>query len=138
MNSPLYRDLLLAHSRAPHGAATIPPGGENASAVNSACGDTTRWQLRWHDGRLAAATHDTRGCALCVAAASMLADVLPGRSADELRAILDDALARLPRGDFPPDSPFAAFNGLPAYPARVACAALPFRAVRDALPAPPP
>jgi len=136
--SPLYREALLAHARQPVGAAKIPRGEESSRRVNAACGDEVRWLVAFApDGTLSSAVHDTLGCAVCTASASILAGKAPGLAPGAVRALADDFSARLASGTFSGDDPaLAALNGLAAHPARLACALLPWESLLAALPSP--
>lgn len=133
--SPLYREALLAHARNPAGAAKIPRGEETSRRVNPACGDEVRWRVAFAPGgAIASAVHDTLGCAVCTASASLLAGRLPGLSPAAVRALAADFSARLESSSFPPDSPLSALNALAAHPARLPCALLPWQALLASLP----
>ncbi|MBR6022005.1 MAG: iron-sulfur cluster assembly scaffold protein [Kiritimatiellae bacterium] len=132
----LYRADLLDHAAHPRHAARIPPGEESSRLVNSACGDTVRWRLSFApDGAIASAVHDTQGCAICTAAASLLAERVPGLSPADARALLADLETRLRSATLPPEPPaLAALNALATRPARLPCALLPLQALLLALP----
>lgn len=105
-------------------------------AHNRFCGDTVIMWARLEDGLIAEVTFDGRGCAISLAAASMLTSVARGRSAAEiadLRQTFVDGLA--------PDGPalpkevgdLRALAGVRRFPSRVRCALLPFEALEEAL-----
>jgi SUF system NifU family Fe-S assembly protein len=132
MTDALYQEAIMAHARAPHHAGTLADADVRATVDNPLCGDRVTVELKLRDGKVDAIGHTVRGCALCQAAASMLADGAIGadRSAvsaarDAIRAMLRD-MAEPPAGRW---SAFAAF--LPARPARSRhdCVLLPFQAI---------
>ena len=77
------------------------------------------------------------GCSISQASASVLHELLTGRSADEASRI-HDAFVELmqSRGQVQPDEDVlgdaVAFAGVAKYPARVKCALLPWMAFKDA------
>jgi nitrogen fixation protein NifU and related proteins len=88
-------------------------------AYNPLCGDRVRIELEVHDDRVRSAAFTANACAICTAAASLLTERLTSRSlADAAGVTEEDMLAALAT-DLPP--------------ARVACATLPLRALREAL-----
>ena len=131
----LYQAILLAHAKNPHGAGVVPRGTEDAEAFKSACGDEIRVKLAWTpEGGLARLTYELHGCAVSAAAASLAAQRLEGKTPTEIEAMAAAFDARIGRAGFEDDwGDFRAFNGIERYPARIHCAQLVWRAVRQAL-----
>jgi len=133
--TPLYQAILLAHAKNPHGAGVVPRGTEDAEAFNSACGDEIRVKLAWTpEGGFARLTYELHGCAVSAASASLAAQRLEGKLPTEIAAMAAAFDARIGRAGFEDDwGDFRAFNGIERYPARIHCAQLVWRAVRQAL-----
>ena len=131
----IYQAALLAHAKNPHGACRVPRGTEDAEALNSACGDEIRVKLTWTpEGALAGLTHETHGCAVCQAAASLAVPRLVGKTAAEIAGLAAAFYSRLGQSGFEEAwGDFQMFNGLEKYPARLACARLIWQAVERAL-----
>jgi nitrogen fixation NifU-like protein len=133
--SDIYQAVLVAHAKQPYGAGGVPRGTEDGEASNSACGDEIRVKLAWTpEGTLARLVHEVHGCAVSLAAASMTARRLEGRTRAEITTMAAAFRSRLGRAGFEEAwGDFQAFNGIERFPARVACAALVWRAVESAL-----
>ncbi len=138
-SSGIYRDELLRHAKNPEGAAVIAPDDPDAvRKVNPACGDEVRLRLtKDAEGRILRVEHQTRGCAVCIASASMLAHEVKAQGgmlpADAL-ARCEEVTKRLATGDFSPaDGPLQALTPLSRYPARITCARLAWEAFAAAL-----
>lgn len=122
--SDMYTERLLDHVRHPRrkgllaaDAPASPPGQIlSAEEYNPLCGDRVTFQVRVLDGQVAEARFDGRGCALCLGAASILAEVVEGRALDELQAMDQDA--------------FLSELQSAVRPARLRCALLPWVAFR--------
>lgn len=133
----LYRDTVLAHSREPHGFGTLEHADRVARGDNPLCGDKLRVYLQIEAGRIAALRHETVGCAICLASASIMADALEGLGvADALQT--SDAVLRdfdRERRDQPVTGPgdMAALAGVRDYPSRIKCATLPWKTCASAL-----
>lgn len=137
MTEPIYTDLLLRHSRHPMGAIALSPDQAQSTLSNPVCGDEIRLRLIWDTatGRLLRFEHETRGCAVCRASASLAAQLLPGHTPDEIRQLADTFRTALTTDDFtalPPD--YRLFQNLRQYPSRLHCALLPWQALSPALP----
>lgn len=131
----IYQKVLLAHAKNPYGAGSVPPGAEDAEALNSGCGDEIRVQLVWTPGGgLERLVYEIHGCAVSTAAASMAARRLEGKTPDEIAATAAAFAVRLGRSGFEEEwGDFQAFNGIEKYPARRHCAMLVWQALEKAL-----
>lgn len=134
-HAALYRELVLAHGRAPRGAGALDPPCLRASAYNALCGDRVALTLRLDArGRIAELRHDSEGCLLCLASASLLSEAAPGLDAARART-LHARLHALVHGERGDDAlgDLAALAGVAAHPSRRRCALLPWEALREAL-----
>ena len=133
--SDLYQARLLAHAKNPYGAGRVPRGTEDAEALNPGCGDEIRVRIFWTpEGTVEKLVHELHGCAVSVAAASMVARRLEGRTRGEIRSLASAFASRLGRTGFEVEwGDFQAFNGIEKYPARIRCALLAWEAVAQAL-----
>jgi nitrogen fixation NifU-like protein len=134
----LYQELIIDHSKRPHGRGLRDPFNGDAHHVNPTCGDEIDVRVLVEDGMIVDVSHDGMGCSISQAAASVMYDLTFGRK-------IDDALARegafgelvKGRGHVEPDEDVLedgiAFAGVARYPARVKCALLPWMAFKDAL-----
>ncbi len=131
----IYQAALLAHAKNPHGAGAVPRGTEDAEALNAGCGDEIRVKLVWTpEGGLERLVYEIHGCAVSVAAASMAARRLEGKTPDEIAATAAAFAARLGQAGFEEEwGDFRAFNGIENYPARLHCALLVWQALEKAL-----
>lgn len=96
-----YSDILLDHYERPRNVGDLPEADTVSLVHNPACGDVVRLALRIEDGRIVEAKFRGEGCAAAVAAASMLTDLLAGRTLDEAHG-LDEATLERHLGGVPP------------------------------------
>jgi nitrogen fixation NifU-like protein len=136
----LYQELILEHSKRPHGAGLREPFEAEVHHVNPTCGDEVT--LRVHvDGErsvVSDVSYDALGCAISTASASVLHDLVVGRELDDVHRTYDAMHAMLTsRGADPGDEDVlgdgVALSGVSKYPARVKCALLGWMALQDAL-----
>jgi nitrogen fixation NifU-like protein len=132
--SDLYRDLVIAHNRAPRRFAPIAGATHTGRGANPMCGDDLGVRLHVADGRIVDLGFDGEGCAVCIAAASMLGEALAGAEVSRPE-VLRAAFARLLEGGEadPALGDLRALAGLRDHPARQRCAWLAFDAVASAL-----
>ena len=138
----LYQELILEHSKRPHGIGLREGFGAEVHHVNPTCGDEVT--LRVHvegsgaDAVLADVSYDALGCAISRASTSVLHDVVAGRPVSEVLATHTAMHAMLTsRGGDTGDEDVlgdgVALAGVSRYPARVKCALLGWMALTDAL-----
>ncbi|MFD7869812.1 Fe-S cluster assembly sulfur transfer protein SufU [Microbacterium sp. NPDC059771] len=135
----LYQELILDHSRTPHGYGLRDEIPAQSHQLNPTCGDEITLQVhRGDDGTIDAIAWEGHGCAISQASASLLAELAEGLSVAELEvriAAFRDAMRS--RGTIAPDEELlgdaAALGGVSKYVARVKCAMLAWVATEDAL-----
>ena len=141
----LYQEIILDHYRNPVGRGLREPFEAQVHHINPTCGDEIT--LRVHlDGAGDSATvldisYDSQGCSISQASASVMYELLVGRSVSEAMATQEaflelmqsatDAGAPEPDEDVLGDG--IAFSGVAKYPARVKCALLSWMAWKDAV-----
>jgi nitrogen fixation NifU-like protein len=138
----LYQELILEHSKRPHGVGLREPYAAESHQVNPTCGDevTLRVDL---DGTGREATvrdvsYDALGCSISVASTSVLADLVTGHTVEQARGANAAMRAMLTsrgadQGDEDVVGDGVALAGVAKYPARVKCALLGWTALTDAL-----
>jgi nitrogen fixation NifU-like protein len=134
----LYQQLIIEHSKRPHGEGLREPFGAEAHHVNPTCGDEITLRVALADERIADVSYDALGCSISRASASVLHDLVVGRSVEEVASVRDAVQHMLTsRGEDGGDEDVlgdaVAFAGVAKYPARVKCALLSWSALADAL-----
>ncbi|ATG54788.1 SUF system NifU family Fe-S cluster assembly protein [Brachybacterium ginsengisoli] len=144
MSSPLsslYTELVIEHDKRPLHAGLREPFGAEVHHVNPTCGDeiTLRLQLS-QDGteRIEDVSYDAIGCAMSRASASIMADLLIGRSVAEIEPVqshVDEVMRSRGRleGDEEIIGDGVALVGAAKFPARVKCVLMPWKAYQAAL-----
>ncbi|WP_203834562.1 Fe-S cluster assembly sulfur transfer protein SufU [Winogradskya humida] len=134
MIDQLYQDIILDHYKHPHGRGLRDPFQGEAHHVNPTCGDEITLRVTED---LSEISYDGMGCSISQASASVLHELLKGRTPGEAFEIHEAFLALMQgRGQVEPDEDVLgdgiAFAGVAKYPARVKCALLPWMAFKDA------
>ena len=136
----LYPVAVLEHSRHPRNRRTISGCTHAASGENPACGDEVRVFLVLDAGGIIEdVAFEATSCAIATASASLMTEVLPGKTRAQARALFDRFHATVTSGaQPPPDGMEAQVERLGAlsvrdYPMREKCATLPWHAMLAAL-----
>ena len=137
----LYQDIILDHGRHPRNLRALANPTHLAKGHNPLCGDRVTVYLAVAGERIADVSFEGRGCAISTAAASLMTEVLKGKTVDDARALFAQFHARVTGGE--PEElrePLAEeaerlepLTGVKAYPARVKCATLSWHALEAAL-----
>ena len=133
----LYQEIILDHYKSPHGKGLREPYDAEVYHVNPTCGDEVTLRVRLVDGVVADLSYDSQGCSISQASASVLYDLVHGKSVDDAMALHDEFLALMQsKGATEPDEEIledaVAFAGVSKYPARIKCALLSWMAWKDA------
>ena len=138
----LYQDIILDHGRHPRNFRTIEQPTHFAQGYNPLCGDRVTVYLTLDGDRIADVSFQGRGCAISTAAASLMTEVLKGKTIADARALFEQFHARVTGGERAEElsEPLAEemnrlepLTGVKAYPARVKCATLSWHALEAAL-----
>lgn len=135
----LYREVILDHHRRPRGQAPLPgPADARAEGKNPSCGDELVLELACPGEAITGAHVACRGCAIATASGSILAELVPGRSPAQARALAEAFREAMhsPDGVLPDDlqpGDLEVLTGVRKFPARVKCALLPWITLLSAL-----
>lgn len=105
-----YREYILDHYRNPRNRGVIDSPNITYEDSNPLCGDELRIDLMVRDGVVEDVKFSGRGCAISQASASMLTEMVEGKTLDDVKAISKEDLMET--------------LGIPLSPVRVKCALL--------------
>lgn len=114
-----YREYILEHYRNPRNYGKLENPDVHAEDSNPLCGDQLGMDLMVEDGLIKEVRFQGRGCAISQSAASMLSEMIEGKTVAEVRALgKENVLDAL---------------GVPISPARTKCAFLSLRVLHRGL-----
>jgi SUF system FeS assembly protein, NifU family len=113
-----YEEVILDHWKNPRNKGRLVNPDLVGVEVNPLCGDAVRLELKVDEGRVTEVRFDGQGCAISQAAASILTELIRGRTVTELKRIKDEEL-------------LSALGGV--IETRRRCALLPLQALRKAI-----
>lgn len=130
----LYQERILDHYRRPRHKGALERATGVHTVKNPLCGDDVTVCILEADGLVMEAGFTGTGCSIMQATASMLMEIVRGRTREEIDVLsrrFDEMLA----GGAPDDAlgELSALAGVAAFPARHKCAKLPWRALKGAL-----
>jgi nitrogen fixation protein NifU and related proteins len=133
----LYQDIILDHYKKPRGRGLREPYEAQVRHVNPTCGDEVDLRVHLVDGTVADVSYEGMGCSISQASASVLHELMVGRTIKEALSTVDHFTEMISsRGQVTPNEDVlddgVAFAGVAKYPARVKCALLSWMAFKDA------
>jgi nitrogen fixation NifU-like protein len=115
----IYREIILDHYQNPRNRGTLDPHDYSYEDSNPLCGDEVRIDVRVKDGAVDAIAFSGQGCAISQASASILTELVEGKSLDEVKARGKDELLEE--------------IGITLSPARLKCALLSLKVLKAGL-----
>ncbi|WP_031065276.1 Fe-S cluster assembly sulfur transfer protein SufU [Streptomyces sp. NRRL WC-3742] len=132
----MYQDIILDHYRNPHGKG-LRDGDAEVHHVNPTCGDEITLRVKLDGSTVVDVSYESQGCSISQASASVLNDLVVGKTVGEAQAVQEAFLELMQskgqgEGDEEVLEDAVAFAGVSKYPARVKCALLSWMAWKDA------
>ena len=135
--SALYQELILDHYRRPRNKGTLENADASVEVKNPLCGDEIGLQVAFDAEGVRDLRFSGRGCSISQASASMMTQLVKGKTGDEIEAIrkqFRDLMMGVESGaDEAKLGALRALAGVARFPARVKCALLPWNALESAL-----
>jgi len=123
----MYRDIIMDHYRSPRGKKPLEHADICSGGHNPSCGDEITMEAEVEDGTLKDIHVACHGCAISVASGSMLAEIVKGKSFEEIEKIAE-VVKKLLKGEITeiPEEygDIDALAGVRRFPVRVKCALL--------------
>ena len=134
----LYEAIILDHYRSPRNSAPVDDPDVDLEVNNPFSGDEFHIQLKVSEGSVSQVGINGRGCAISQASASLLAELVEGKSYAEVKAAVD-SVRRLLKGEEVTEEEhdilgdIEALGGVRKFPVRIKCALLSWVGLDDAL-----
>ena len=132
----LYRTLIKEHSQNPKNKRKLENSSGEMELLNPACGDLVNVQFRLVDNKIVEIAFEGHGCAISMASASLMTELMQGKSVEEVLTLIglfselvkgNEELETEPLGD-------AVFlQGVAKFPTRIRCANLSWHALEEGL-----
>ena len=139
----LYQEVILDHGKRPRNFRHPADANREAKGDNPLCGDEVTIYLKLSPAKtIEDVAFEGRGCAISTASASLMTEILKGKSEDEAKALFgalhhmctqDDAVPELPKDLEDEFDRLQVLSGVRQYPMRVKCATLAWHTMKAAL-----
>lgn len=88
-NNSIYQEVLTEHARASHNKRHLANPTLVCHGINPSCGDELTLELIEKDGYITDASFTGSGCAISMASASMMIDLIKGKTVEEATKLSD-------------------------------------------------
>jgi len=131
----LYQEIILDHGKSPRNFGRPESFTAEANGYNPLCGDKVHVYVTLKDGRVEDVHFEGRGCAISMASASLMTEVLVGKTEAEARALFDRFHRLVTAGEGGSDglNELEALSGVRDFPTRIKCATLAWHAMTAAI-----
>ena len=138
----LYQEIILDHGKNPRNLGKFENFNKDAKGHNPLCGDKVHIFLKLDENKkVVDISFEGEGCAISMASASIMTDLMKGKSETEAKEIIskfldmikekDDINSNLLKSD--EKIKLMSLGGVKNYPMRVKCATLSWHALSSAL-----
>ena len=133
----LYQEIILDHGKSPRNFGKPESFTADADGYNPLCGDKVHVYATIEGGVVEDVHFEGRGCAISIASASLMSEVLVGKTEAQAKALFDKFQEMVTTehvlvGDDDIDR-LVVLGGVRQYPSRVKCATLAWHAFNNAI-----
>lgn len=135
----LYRQVIMDHYKNPlNKGLTHDPKYQFLHLNNPSCGDDMNVEVYIEDGIVKDVKHDGKGCSICCSSASVMSDIIKGKSVDEALRLCEDFYLMIEGKQITDEEADSlgeamAYTGVSQFPARIKCATLSWKAAERIL-----
>ena len=138
----LYQEIILDHGKNPRNLGKFENFNKDAKGHNPLCGDKVHLFLKLDENKnVNDISFGGEGCAISMASASIMTDLMKGKSEKEAKEIIDKFLDMIKEKDDihtnllkeDEKTKLMSLGGVKNYPMRVKCATLSWHALSSAL-----
>ncbi len=138
----LYQEIILDHGKNPRNLGKFDNYNKDAKGNNPLCGDNVHIYLRLNENKkVEDITFEGHGCAISMASASIMTDMVRGKEEKEVKEIISDFLTMIKEKDSleskilkdDEKTKLMSLSGVKQYPMRVKCATLSWHTLTSAL-----
>jgi|TARA_Y100000768_G_C23797964_1_gene595746 nitrogen fixation NifU-like protein len=138
----LYQEIILDHGKNPRNLRKTDNFNKDAKGHNPLCGDKVHIFLKLNENKkVEDISFEGQGCAISMASASIMTDLIKGKEENEVKEIINDFLEMIKEKDNlntklleeDEKTKLMCLSGVKQYPMRVKCATLSWHTLISAI-----
>ncbi len=139
--SDLYQEVILDHGKNPRNHGVLENYDYEAEGYNPMCGDKLTVYVKVNqDAIIDDISFEARGCAISIASASIMSEIVKGKTIDEVNSLFD-YFHKLCTGEETQQTnhldddieKLKVMSGVNKFPSRIKCATMSWHAIKTAL-----
>ncbi|MDE6584467.1 MAG: SUF system NifU family Fe-S cluster assembly protein [Anaeroplasmataceae bacterium] len=133
----LYRQVMMDHYKNPKnkGLKNTDPY-HLVHLTNPSCGDDMRVEIIVDNDKVVDVRQDGKGCSICLSSASVMSDLLIGKSVTEAKDLIENFYSLVKGEELEDEDKLGeaiVYKGVRDFPARIKCATLAWKCVEKAI-----
>ena len=138
----LYQEIILDHGKNPRNLRKTDNFNKDAKGYNPLCGDKVHIYLKLNENKkVEDISFEGQGCAISMASASIMTDLIKGKEENDVKKIVSDFLEMIKEKDEiktnllndDEKTKLMCLSGVKQYPMRVKCATLSWHTLTSAI-----
>ena len=138
----LYQEIILDHGKNPRNLGRAENFNKDAKGHNPLCGDKVHVYLKLNENKkVEDISFEGQGCAISMASASIMTELLSGKNENQTKEIISDFLEMIKKKDILESknlnenekTKLMCLSGVKKYPMRVKCATLAWHTLTSAV-----
>lgn len=128
----LYRQVIMDHYKNPRNKGL--KGYKNVHFKNPSCGDDITIEANIENGVIKEVNHQGVGCSICCSSASVLSELVKGKSTDETLNLVNKYYKMLVGEEIENEEELEdalVYQGVSKFPARIKCASIAWKALEQ-------
>ncbi|MFW6120085.1 MAG: Fe-S cluster assembly sulfur transfer protein SufU [Petrotogales bacterium] len=122
----LYSDIILKHYQNSSNKGILSDATDEKEGANLSCGDELKIFMKVEDNTIEEISFEGNGCAISIASASVMTEILKGKKLDDAKEIIENFIHMLKdesyNGEILGDA--VIFESVKQFPVRIKCASL--------------
>lgn len=134
----IYTELIMEHNRSGHNKRHLDKADKKEHGHNPSCGDDITLALKFDGELIEEAAFEGTGCAISQASASMMIDLITGKTKSDALVLVETFISMIKREikdekELEKLEDAAALKNISNMPARVKCAVLAWHTLKEAM-----
>ncbi len=134
----IYTELIMEHNKSEHNKHHLQEPDHVELGHNPSCGDEISLELKFNGDIIEDAAFTGHGCAISQASASIMIDIIKGKSKEEALNLVNTFISMIKREvcdeeELDKLEDAIAFKNISNMPARVKCAVLAWHALKESI-----
>ena len=134
----LYQEVIIDHGKNPRNSGVLENHTCTTDAHNPLCGDQVTVYCDVKDGVIQDVSFEAKGCAISIASASIMSEIIKGKTIEEVNTLFDyfhklctgEEVKAVDDEDY---ERLQVMSGVSEFPSRVKCATMSWHAMKECI-----